>query len=465
MSAAGIVLLPVLTKTLGAYGYGLWVQVTATFSILFPIISLGLPESMTRFFSAKDLEEIRDDFYSSLTLIIIVALSVSLLIYFFPSPLANAIFDGEIMIVKILAIVVFLRSIDHVLLLVFRAFKEMKKYATLNVITRYGEIGLAIALVLLGYGLMGALVALVIVRTLMLFVLGYLVEKKIPIKTPSFSSIKEYLHLGLPMVPSALSKWVIQTSDRYIIGFFLGVTFVGYYAPGYSLGMIIPGLIGGIMSFVLPPTLSDHYEKNNISMMNTILNLCVKYFLIISIPYFIGVIILGRPILQLITDETIAQQGYNIMILSGLAGIFLTFRKTVSTIIFVMEKTKYYTFAFVISAILNFSGNIVLVPMIGIIGAGITTVISYFIATILLIYWSYKVKDFDLELHKLKSSILKISFSSILMGLIIYYLYNFILINYLILVVLGIGLYFLILYAIRGIRKNEIDYLIQTVQK
>jgi|GEM_PF-4508524 len=56
----GIALLPVLTKTVGAYGYGLWVQVTATFSILFPIISLGLPEAMTRYFPAKKIDAIVD---------------------------------------------------------------------------------------------------------------------------------------------------------------------------------------------------------------------------------------------------------------------------------------------------------------------------------------------------------------------------------------------------------------------
>lgn len=459
MSATGIIVLPVLTKTLGAYGYGLWVQVIATFSILFPIISLGLPESMTRFFQAKNIEEIRDDFYSSLTLIMIIAISISLLIYFFRLSLANAIFDGEVMVVKVLAVILFLRSIDHVLLLVFRAFKEMKKYATLNVITKYGEIGLAIALVLLGYGLIGALAALVVLRTIMLFVLGFLVGKKIPIKIPSFSSIKKYLRFGIPMVPSALSKWVIQTSDRYIIGFFLGVTFVGYYSPGYSLGIVIPGLIGSIMSFVLPPTLSSHYEKNNISMINTVLNLCIKYFLIISVPYFIGVIILGQPILQLITTAEIAEEGYPILVLSGIAGIFLTFRKTLGVILFIMKKTKYYSIIFGVSALINFIGNIVLIPIIGIIAAGITTVISFFIALILTLYWTYKVKDFDLNLYKLKSPILKIIFSSIIMGLIVYYLYHFIMINYIILVILGIGIYFSILYFIGGIDKNELEYL------
>jgi len=35
----------------------------------------------------------------------------------------------------------------------------------------------------------------------------------------------------------------------FLIGIFLGATFVGYYVPGYSLGKIVPTLIGSIIAF------------------------------------------------------------------------------------------------------------------------------------------------------------------------------------------------------------------------
>jgi len=462
---AGIALLPVLTKTLGAYGYGLWVQATATFSILFPIISLGLPEAMTRYFPAKKIDEIRDDFYSSITLIVIIAITVSLLIYLYPYPLANAIFDGEVWVVRITAVILFVRSLDHVLLLVFRAFREMKKYATLNILTKYGEIGLAIFLVLSGYGLWGALLAIVIVRTSMLFVLSYLVGKKIFLRLPTFSSTKKYLQFGLPMIPKAISRWLINTSDRYIIGFFLGATFVGYYSPGYSLGILVPLAIGSVVTFVLPPTLSSHYEKGNIKMINTLFNLSLKIFFIISIPYLIGAIVLGRPILELITTEEIAREGHIIVVFSGLAGIFSLLRKIFSMILFIIEKTKLKIYIFGLPALINLIGNIILVPRIGIIGAGITTVLSYIISLVLAAYWALKLKDFNLRLGELKPSLVKIIFSSIIMGIVIYYLYHFIMVHYLILVVLGILFYFLIVYLIGGIEEKEVLFLKNTLSK
>jgi len=465
MRVAGIALLPVLTKTLGAYGYGLWVQVTATFSILFPIISLGLPEAMTRYFPAKKIDEIRDDFYSSMTLIVIIAITVSLLIYLYPYPLANAIFDGEVWVVRITAVILFVRSIDHVLLLVFRAFREMKKYATLNVLTRYGEIGLAIFLVLSGYGLWGALLALVIVRTSMLFVLSYLVGKKISLRLPTFSSTKEHLHLGLPLVPSTIFKWMVTTSDRYIIGFFLGATFVGYYSPGYSLGIMLPIAIGSLITFVIPPHLSNYYDNQDILKVNTLLNLCTKLILIFSIPYLIGVLILGRPILGLITTDIIAEKGYPVMMLTAIIGIFGPLRRIFSMILFIMEETKYLPVASGITAGVNVSLNIYLIPRIGILGAASSTVICYIIYFIIILFWALRTKDFKLRLFELKSSIIKIILSSVTMGLIIYYLYHFTIIHYLILVVLGVSIYFSVLYLVKGIEENEIDFLKRLVKK
>ena len=71
--------------------------------------------------------------------------------------------------------------------------------------------------------------------------MGYLIVLKIGIRIPRFklSTIKEYLGFGLPIVPGRISSWIVQASDRYLIGIFLSVAFVGYYSPGYALGNII----------------------------------------------------------------------------------------------------------------------------------------------------------------------------------------------------------------------------------
>jgi len=46
VSLRGLILIPILTKTLGASGYGMWAQIIVTISLITPIAMLGLPSAM-----------------------------------------------------------------------------------------------------------------------------------------------------------------------------------------------------------------------------------------------------------------------------------------------------------------------------------------------------------------------------------------------------------------------------------
>ena len=63
VSLRGLILLPILTKTLGTDLYGVWTLILVTISLLMPLGLLGLSNVMIRFFAAeKDKNKIRQDF-------------------------------------------------------------------------------------------------------------------------------------------------------------------------------------------------------------------------------------------------------------------------------------------------------------------------------------------------------------------------------------------------------------------
>lgn len=454
-SISGILLLPVLTRNIGAYGYGLWVQVWAVVGLSIPIIRLGLPYSISRFFPGKSKSDISKDFYSILTLITIVSFTFSLVIYLFPYPLANAVFDGEVFVVRFLAIIIFVRCLDELFISVFRAFREMKKYAVLEVTTRYGEIGLAIILVLEGYGITGALFSVLAARLCMLFVLIFLIGKKIPLAKPNIFRLNEYLRFSLPTIPSNISFWIIETSDRILIGMFLGAAFVGYYSAGYALGKILPFLIIGVLGFVLAPTLSSYYENNELDMVKNVLRLSMKYFLLLSIPYLVGAFVVGRSILLLLTTPEIAREGHIILVFSGFAGIFYAVSVINGQILMLKKKTHVSASFIMVASLFNLGGNIVLIPWLGIIGAGITTILSYLILMVLKIYAGSKY----ISIAHDHSSTIKVIASSAIMGISIYLFQQYVWANLFVLILLGMVLYFGILFAIGGVEKKEIEFL------
>ncbi len=460
ISAKGILLIPILTRYLGAEGYGLWVQAMATLSVVIPLMVLGLPYSMMRIFPSRDsIDEISKDFFSIYFLVLVASMTVSTLLLLFPQYLANAIFEGQILIVRIIAIILFVYSTNNLMINVFRAFREMKKYAVLNISYKFGEIILAAILVFIGYGLIGALSALLIVRGAMFVILVFLSLKRFKFHLPDLSRTKEYLSFGTPTIPSNISHWIVSMSDRYLIGIFLSATYVGYYNPGYSIGQVVPFMIGGIYGSVLPPTLSEYYEKGKLADVEQVLGLSLKYFFLISIPFFFGVLLLNEPILLVLTgDATIASEGGVIAIYSAFTGLIYGFGLLLGEILVLKKRTKILGIKWTIAAAINLSANIILIPRIGIQGAAITTVIAYSVATVIAIYYSLIVqKEITIQFEYFSYG--KIILSSIIMFILLYIVRQQIWSNVFFLIALGISVYFSFMYLIGGIKKKDIRFL------
>ena len=102
MTVSDIVLLPLLTKTLGAQGYGLWSQVKATINIIVPVAGLGLPFAMVRFLAAeKDKGKVQGGFYSIVAVVLLGNLIISSVLIIFPGFIADNFFEGASQIVRI----------------------------------------------------------------------------------------------------------------------------------------------------------------------------------------------------------------------------------------------------------------------------------------------------------------------------------------------------------------------------
>jgi len=102
VALSGIILLPLLTKTLGTYDYGIWAQIQVTIGLTMGFVGLGLPYAMTRFLPAKvNKEQIQEEFYSVLCLVFLVTLIVSIILIVFADLVAEALFGGAAEIVRI----------------------------------------------------------------------------------------------------------------------------------------------------------------------------------------------------------------------------------------------------------------------------------------------------------------------------------------------------------------------------
>lgn len=448
---SGIILLPILTKNLPIQDYGIWAQIAVTIGIVTPIASLGLDASMARYLpSLTKKDEIQEIFYSIFLSLLPVYIILSTLIYIFSGVISSSLFNGYISVVKILSAIVFFECINSLLLDYLRSKQMITKYSLLSIIKSYVQVLAVSFFILMRKGILGAAVGLLLTNITVFLIMACIIYSNIGFKIPKFKNIKEYLSFGLPLLPTAVSGWVVNSSDRYVIGLILGAAAVGYYSPGYSLGSLILMFLAPL-SVLLPITLAKHYDENKLQEVNKTLYYSLKYFLAIGIPAVFGLSFLSKSILNILSTPEIAEEGYLIAPFVAVSFLLYGVQTIYWQILILKKQTKIGGRLWLIASLLNVLLNFLLVPYTGIIGAAITTLFAFTFAFIVTAYYSNKIYKLDPNF----GFILKSIFASIVMSLVIVVCNPTEWVSVVITIGICVVVYFIVLLLLKGFDKTE----------
>lgn len=233
VASSTLILIPVLTKSFGAEGYGIWIQIGITVSLLTNVATVGLLPSMIRFLaSEKNKERIQEGFYSITLVTLIVNSIILFILLLFSKQIAAGLFDDNVGIANLMAFIVFFACFNSIFLNYYRTFQQIRKYSLFTIFQTYLAVIFAAYIASSGCDLFIVLIGLLITYLIQFFLMIWDVVTEIGFKIPNFKFIKEYLSFGLPLIPGNMSYWVVESSDRYVISVLLGTAFVGYYSPG-----------------------------------------------------------------------------------------------------------------------------------------------------------------------------------------------------------------------------------------
>jgi len=422
-----IIFMPLITKMLGAFSYGIWTQLLVTAGLVAPLMRLGLTNSIVRYLSSeKDAQEIKKGIYSVLLVVVIMSFFIFAGFIAFLKPISS-FFQSPTIFIFLLPFIISLESLNATMLSVFQAFQKMTTYSLLVVFSSLGEIGLVIASIYLGYGLEGAVFSLLLIRIMTFALLYAHIYMIAGFGLPEFTILKKYLKFSLPTLLSNVSYWFVTSIDKYLVGFFLGTLFVGYYAPAYSLGNLITFFILPI-SFVLFPAVSKSYDEQKIDQVRTKLRYSLKYFLVIAIPAVFGMSVLTQSLLEIFTTKEIALQGLLVTPFIALSILFYGASDVFSQILTLVKKTKIVGVTWALAALLNIMLNLFLIPSLGIFGAALATLAAYLFAftidwqvivKIILCSAAMSVLVFTISPHGLLMTIVTIAVSAVLYGILI----------------------------------------------
>lgn len=459
----GLILLPILVKNLGTANYGIWAQVGVTLSLLLPITTLQLGFGFSRFLAGKtDLSLIQEHFYSILVAVILWATVLIVVLMVFSVPIATFLFrDARFtIIVELMAIMMILDAIFHTFMSYFRAFRQMIRYSLLIMLQNLGEIALVLVVVFLGYDIVAVIMASLIMRAMATVLAAALIIAQIKVKVPKFSNVLQYASFTIPHVPGGLSNWILSSSDRYFLVLFISITAVGIYSAAYRVGTLVIILVMPI-AFVLPPVLSHLYEEGRITEVQTYLSYSLKYVLMLAMPAVVGLMVISEPLLLLLTTPEIVKHGVVVIPLVALSALLYCIYVPFVNIFNLIKKTKIVGSIQIASALVNVTLNIIFIPLLGMLGAAMATLVAYLFMTATCIYYSRRYLIFPIDFLALGKSFI----AAILMGMVIHFLNPKGISGLFISVGVGVITYGAFILVLGGVNDKERTFIVSLFSK
>ena len=243
--------------------------------------------------------------------------------------------------------------------------------------------------------------------------------------TPNLSTpiLKKLLKFALPYLPGSLASVFVQLIDVPIIEMLAGKETLGLYRANYKLGILIM-LFVSVFNYAWQPFFLNNAKEKNAKELFS--NVATLFMVLLGLIWIVLALFTeDLAMLKFYGERTILGANY----LEGLYiipviltsyvfyGLFVLFTPG----IYIQEKTKYFPVVTGTAAISNVIANLLLVPAIGIMGAAISTLISYIIMAAGLFYYSQKFYPIKYDFHKLFKIILVI-FASLILYYYLYYI-------------------------------------------
>jgi len=257
-------------------------------------------------------------------------------------------------------------------------------------------------------------------------------------------TLKEAWPFGLTAVFISIYYWI----SSVMLSSMKGDEAVGWYNAAFKLVMVIPFIIIAYFTSVFP-TMSRLYISSKDSL-KYVYEKSLKYLVIIALPIGVGTTLLANSIVTFIFG---GEYGNSVVALQIVvwATVFIFASASFVQLFNSINRQMLVTIIVAGCALLNIVLNLILIPRYSYIGASIATTATEFAFLFGAFVWSFKI-GYGIPVKALTSVIVKVSISNAAMCFFILNFNSFTLWG---LIPLSALLYFVLLFIIGGIDKED----------
>lgn len=376
-----LLMLPLYTQWLSVEDYGLTDIVSMYVSLLSAFVTCSIAESVFIFPKGQPVED-QKRYFSTGLFFSIGMLLVTALVFFVLGfiDISNSFGDNLWLIYGMLATSVlqnyvqqFVRSIDK--MMVYSVTGIVLTIATalfsFVFIPRYGVLGFVLAMI--SANVLSMIYSLVFSKA-NLFV---------SLKAINKDKWMEMLRYSLPLIPNSLIWWLIGSLNRPIMEANIGMEQVGFFAVANKFPTIIVTVYNVFFYSWQVSVIEEFSTKDYEKFYNKIFKLLL--FIVVVLSCLLS--ICSPLVISLMTSADFHEAWIYVPVLS-LAPIFHAISSYAGANFSATRESKYFFYSGAIGAIISLVLNSLLIPRIGIWGAIITVVISFWAMAMSRVYFS-----------------------------------------------------------------------------
>jgi len=372
--ALTFLMIPLYTKYLSTSDYGRIDLLTNTVSLLMPIFTLQIQDAVMRYsikgkYSPNDVLGVGVRVFLGGGIVLLILCTV----------LKQA---GIVSIDSIFILFLFVYYITGTLNNIFSYFcRGINKVGVITASSILSAIITVICnllfLLVFKWGVYGYLIANSLGATIRVTYIYFRANIRMYLywKLESTYISKEMVCFSIPMIFSALSWWIDNASDKYILTFFSGVSIVGVYAVASKIPSILVAF-GDVIAKAFSISAIKEFDSNDsdgfLGKSYSMFSFCmvmICLFVMTSNIYFARILFAN--------DFFVAWKYVPPLLVAVLFNMLSLFCEN---ILLAIGKTKVISCTAIVGAIVNTTFNLILIPRFDAYGAAIATFTGFFIA-------------------------------------------------------------------------------------
>lgn len=373
----GFILLPFYVGKLTTAEYGILGTLEATFQLIVTLASLNLYVAFIRWYSDKELQgRQQSTFFTLLSVIIFIAIFLNICCFPFTSNISRLLFDTDeySRIVQLMIFSAGLELVGVIPATLCRVQSRSMQY-TRNIMIRLGVV-LALTIlfiVVFDRKLEGIYEAQVIGGIIYLILFIPYIFKNIVVRFEK-EILGKMFRYSFPLILSSFFGVLLGVFDRFSLNFLTGLVSVGVYSMGLKLANVLKTLFVQPISMAVLPVMFQMVDKPNAKRFYSKLMTYLTFGLMFLV---IGVSIFGQEAVKLLTAKKPDYwDAYMVVPFIAFGIVFGMLKDQAIYSLQIVKRTGVIASIIAFVSLANVGLNILLIPHIGVIGAGLSTLLS-----------------------------------------------------------------------------------------